>query len=45
MNKKGQGIVVEKLIKIIIGLVILLVIYYVLKNIIFAKETFLGIFK
>ncbi len=43
-NKKGQGIALEKLLKIILGLLILWVIYYVIKNIILAGDTFLSMF-
>jgi len=44
LDKKGVSVVIEKLIKIIIGLLILWVVYYVIKNIILAGNTFLGFF-
>ena len=44
MDKKGVSIAIEKLVKILIGLMVLWVIYYIIKNVILAGETFLGIF-
>ena len=43
-GKKGVGLAVEKLIKIVIVIVMLLVLFYFLKSVGEAGNTFLGMF-
>ncbi len=43
-GKKGVGLAVEKLIKMVIVIAMLLVLFYFLKNLSNAGDTFLGMF-